>query len=148
MLPAQPRFVGGTVSCRCQLNKNNALESLKSMKHISGNHTRGKKSFIEHQDAGEGLHIRGLSKEQIPVVVARDRRGNTCDAVLKAVVSSFFRTFLLPIMLVGCGPSVRWQGDCPVHAHVDVPVCKPRDSAFRLVLLFHAKVFSSSPLFA
>ena len=28
------------------------------------------------------LNVRGLSKEQIPVVVARDRDGRTCDAVL------------------------------------------------------------------
>ena len=29
------------------------------------------------------LNVRGLSKEQIPVVVARDRDGRTCDAVLQ-----------------------------------------------------------------
>jgi transposase-like protein len=29
------------------------------------------------------LHVRGLSAEQIPVVVARDRSGHTCDAVLR-----------------------------------------------------------------
>ena len=29
------------------------------------------------------MNMRGLSKEQVPVVVARDRDGRTCDAVLR-----------------------------------------------------------------
>ena len=45
---------------------------------------KGKKVLHRAPRRRGGLHIRGLSKEQIPVVVARDRRGNTCDAVLKA----------------------------------------------------------------
>lgn len=44
---------------------------------------KGKK--VQHRKArkrGE-VHVRGLSAEQIPVVVARDRSGHTCDAVLR-----------------------------------------------------------------
>ena len=44
---------------------------------------KGKK--VSHRNArkrGE-LHVRGLSSEQIPVVVARDRTGCICDAVLQ-----------------------------------------------------------------
>ena len=73
MLPEQQRFVGGTVFCRCQLNKNNALESQKLMKHISESPTRGKKSFIEHQDAGEGYIYEACQKSKYlllwPVIV-------------------------------------------------------------------------------
>ena len=68
MLQEQQRFVGGTVFCRCQLNKNNALESLRLMKYISGNHTRGKKSFIEHQDAGEGYMYEACQKSKFPLL--------------------------------------------------------------------------------
>lgn len=44
---------------------------------------KGKK--VQHRAArkrGE-LHVRGLSAEQIPVVVVKDRSGHTCDAVLE-----------------------------------------------------------------
>jgi len=46
---------------------------------------KGKKlSHREPRKRGKEASIRGLSAEQIPVVVARDRAGRTCDAVLRA----------------------------------------------------------------
>ena len=61
-------------------------------------------------------------------------------------MSRIFRTFQPPIILVGCELSVHWHGE-PVHTQTDVPICKPHDSAFRLVFLFHVQIFSGSPLF-
>jgi transposase-like protein len=46
---------------------------------------KGKKlSHREPRKRGKDASIRGLSAEQIPVVVARDREGHTCDAVLRS----------------------------------------------------------------
>jgi hypothetical protein len=45
---------------------------------------KGKKLFHrEPRKRGKDASMRGLSAEQIPVVVARDREGHTCDAVLR-----------------------------------------------------------------
>jgi hypothetical protein len=45
---------------------------------------KGKKvSHRKPRKRGKEVSVRGLSAEQIPVVVARDRTGNTCDAVLR-----------------------------------------------------------------
>jgi hypothetical protein len=45
---------------------------------------KGKKLFHrEPRKRGKDASVRGLSSEQIPVVVARDRTGQTCDAVLR-----------------------------------------------------------------
>jgi len=45
---------------------------------------KGKKLFHrEPRKRGKDASVRGLSAEQIPVVVARDREGHTCDAVLR-----------------------------------------------------------------
>ena len=41
-------------------------------------------SHREPRKRGKEACIRGLSVEQIPVVVARDREGHTCDAVLRS----------------------------------------------------------------
>lgn len=43
---------------------------------------KGKKVLHRKARKRGKLNVRGLSAEQIPVVVARDRNGNTCDAVL------------------------------------------------------------------
>ncbi|MDR0239253.1 MAG: IS1595 family transposase [Deltaproteobacteria bacterium] len=46
---------------------------------------KGKKLFHrEPRKRGKDASVRGLSAEQIPVVVARDREGHTCDAVLRS----------------------------------------------------------------
>ena len=46
---------------------------------------KGKKLFHrEPRKRGKEACVRGLSAEQIPVIVARDRSGQTCDAVLQA----------------------------------------------------------------
>lgn len=44
---------------------------------------KGKKVLHRKARKRGELHVRGLSAEQIPVVVARDRHGHTCDAVLQ-----------------------------------------------------------------
>ena len=45
---------------------------------------KGKKlSHRQPRKRGKEASVRGLSAEQIPVVVARDREGHTCDAVLR-----------------------------------------------------------------
>ena len=44
---------------------------------------KGKKVVHRKPRKRGDLAVRGLSAEQIPVVVARDRNGNTCDAVLR-----------------------------------------------------------------
>ena len=45
---------------------------------------KGKKLFHRKpRKRGKDACVRGLSAEQIPVVVARDREGRTCDAVLR-----------------------------------------------------------------
>ena len=45
---------------------------------------KGKKvSHRKPRKRGKEVSVRGLSVEQIPVVVARDREGHTCDAVLR-----------------------------------------------------------------
>ena len=44
---------------------------------------KGKKVLHRSPRKRGKLEVRGLSKEQIPVVVARDRDGHTCDAVLQ-----------------------------------------------------------------
>ena len=45
---------------------------------------KGKKvSHRKPRKRGKEVRVRGLSAEQIPVVVARDREGHTCDAVLR-----------------------------------------------------------------
>lgn len=44
---------------------------------------KGKKVLHRKARKRGELHVRGLSAEQIPVVVARDRSGHTCDAVLQ-----------------------------------------------------------------
>ena len=45
---------------------------------------KGKKVLHRSPRTRGKLEVRGLSAEQIPVVVARDRNGHTCDAVLHA----------------------------------------------------------------
>ena len=46
---------------------------------------KGKKLFHRKpRSRGKEVSVRGLSAEQIPVVVARDRSGQTCDAVLRS----------------------------------------------------------------
>ena len=45
---------------------------------------KGKKlSHRKPRKRGKEASLRGLSAEQVPVVVARDREGHTCDAVLR-----------------------------------------------------------------
>ena len=44
---------------------------------------KGKKVLHRRPRKRGKLEVRGLSSEQIPVVVARDRSGHTCDAVLR-----------------------------------------------------------------
>ena len=44
---------------------------------------KGKKVLHRSPRKRGKLNVRGLSREQIPVVVARDRDGRTCDAVLQ-----------------------------------------------------------------
>lgn len=100
---------------------------------FGGNVRRNRRKFGRNTQARR-LSTTGTMREQS----LSFRSSNSCIRLLVSPaplcgggVSRVFHTFQPPIMLAGCGLSMRWHGPCPVHAHMVAPGRKPRGSAFR-----------------